>query len=212
MTVLTMEMRGPRGVRHAVTEFVRATLPVYVDGCRAAWGVTAAELPLPVSAPDDPRTDAYLPHEPKAVDRWPLIAVTSGRRTQRHIDYAADGSPVYEAKYPIRVYSWVKDAGYQRTQDQRDDLATAIQVMFLANTNLGSGGPLTMVPSSLVVDFSSVEAVKGERFIAAAYVGFDVQVIETLTDRLALPGEQPRDTVGSVTVTGSALPPHPALQ
>lgn len=206
------EMRGPAGIRSSVTEFLRLELPRRIVACRAAWGLDASRLPLPVSDPEDPRRDAYLDREPAAIDRWPLIAVTSGRRAQRGVDSdPVDGSPIYRATYPVRVYSWVRDAGFDATQDQRDNLATAVQIAVLSHVHLRSPGRrLSVNPSTLVVDFSAVTPVKGERFVAGSYVGFDLHAVETLTDRLALPGEQPRDTVSSVEVTGVPLP-HPAL-
>lgn len=213
MPTLSYEMRGPRGIRHSLSEFLRLELPRRIVACREAWALEDEQLPLPVSAPNDPRTDAYFEREPKAVDRWPLVAVTSGRRTQRGVDFDDDGAPIYRATYPARVYSWVRDEGFDRTQDMRDDLATAIQIALLSHVDLHSvGSRLQLVPSSLVVDFSDVVAVKGDRFVAGSYVGLDVHATETLTDRLALPGEQPRDTVSGVDVSGAQLPPHPALQ
>jgi hypothetical protein len=213
MASLTYEMRGPRGVRHAMSDFLRLELPRRIVACRAAWGLDDDALPIPVSKPDDARADAYFEREPKAIDRWPLIAVTSGRRTQKGVDFDDDGSPVYRATYPVRVYSWVRHEGFDATQDMRDDMATAIQIALLSHVDLHSpGARLSIVPASMVVDFSDVSPVKGDRFVAGSYVGLDVNATETLTDRLALPGEQPRDTVSGVDVSGAQFPPHPALQ
>ncbi len=209
---LTYEMRGPRGVRHAVAEFLRVRLPQHIVGCRLAWDLLDEELPIPVSAPDDPKADAYFAREPGDIDRWPLIAVTNGgRRTQSEVDRDDDGSVVYRAVYPLRVYSWVKTEGFDATQDMRDDMATAVQIALLSHIHLDSiGDRLSLLPSTLTVDFSAVAAVKGDRFVAGSYVGVSVAATETLTDRLALPGAQPRDTVTTVTAEGSVLP-HPAL-
>lgn len=209
-------MRGPRGVRHAVTGFLRAELGRRIEACREAWDLLDHELPAPVSAPDDPARDAFLEREPAAIDRWPLIAVTSGRRTQRGVDLADDGDPQFRATYPLRVYSWVRSEGWDATQDLRDDLATAVQVTVLSDLRLGTDW-LVAAPSTLVMDFSSVQKVKGDRFVAGAYVGFDVHAVETLTDRLALAGGAVRDTVARVGASGllddgSLIPPHPALQ
>lgn len=213
MTAASTEMRGPVGVRHGVTEFLRAVLPSHLEACRTAWGLQPAQLPAPVSEPDDPRKDAYIDHEPRAIDRWPLVAVTSGRMLQRAQDFSIDGDPIYRSIYPVRVYSWVRADGEEETQRMRDDYGTAIRVAFLAHVNLADiSGRFAVVPSTVVLDFSDVAPVKGDRFVAGSYVGFDLHVTETLTDRLALPGAQPRDTVDLVTATGSVLPPHPALQ
>lgn len=207
------EMRGPSGVRLGVCEFLRAVLPGHLEGCRVAWGLSEKQLPTPASFPEDPRRDAYYDREPRAIDRWPLVAVTSGRMTQRATDFSAEGDAIYRSTYPIRVYSWMRAAGFDETQRMRDDFGTAIRIAFLAHINLADmSGRFAVVPSTVVLDFSDVAPVKGDRFVAGSYVGFDLHVAETLTDRLALPGEQPRDTVSVVNVTGSVLPPHPALQ
>jgi hypothetical protein len=212
MAGLTYEMRGPAGIRHAVCEFLRADLPRRAEACRDAWDLLDEELPLPVDDPNDPKRHGYFAREPAAIDRWPLIAVTSGRRSQREFDRDDDGSPVFRATYPVRVWSWVRDSGFDATLDLRDNLMTCIQVAVLSNVTLGSvGGRLQMTPASLVADPSQVRKVEGDRFVAGSFVGFDLVALETLTDRLALPGAQPRDTVRVVTAESDVLPPHPAL-
>lgn len=212
MSALTYEMRGAVGIRHTVCEFLRSRLPRHAQACREAWDLLDEELPIPVSAPGDPKADAYFPRDPAAIDRWPLVAVLTARATSRESDRDDDGSPIYRVTYPTRVYSWVKDEGWDATQDMRDNLAAAIQVTLLSHTNLDSiGGRLAIVPSTLVVDPSALAKVQGDRYVAGSFVGIDVIATETLTDRLALPGAQPRDTVAAVTATGEVLPPHPAL-
>lgn len=210
---LETEMRGPAGVREDVRDFLRELLPPHLEACRAAWGRSEAELPLPVSEPDDPRKDAYFAVEPAAIDRWPMIAVTTGRYTQRgQVDFSIDGDPQYDGTYPVRVYSWVRAAGFEACQRMRDDFGTALRVAFMAHTRLAvPSGQFTVIPSSVVIDFSDITPVRGDRFVAGSYVGFDLRVLETLTDRLALPGQQPRDTVSGVTASAGLLPPHPAL-
>lgn len=209
---LTYEMRGPRGVRHTISDFLRSELPRTIRAAREAWDVVDEELPIPVSDLNDPKRDAFFDREPAAIDRHPMVAVTSGRRSQRATDFEEDGSPVFIATYPIRVFSWVMDEGWDRTQDMRDDMATCIAITLLAHVDLGSVGRwLQMVPSTLVTDFSAVAKGKGDRYVAGSFVGFDVRATETLTDRLALPGGQPRDTVARVSATGTLLPSHPAL-
>lgn len=210
---LTYEMRGPRGVRHAVTNFLRANLPRHIEACREAWDLLDEELPIPASHPDDPRKDAYFEREPAAIDRWPMIAVTTGRRTQRETDRDPDdGSPVARATYQLRVYSWVRAEGWDETQDMRDDLATAVQVCLLSHVTLDSiDGRLQIAPSTLTVDPSDVVKVQGDRYVAGSFVGVELHAVETLTDRLSLPGAQPRDTVQTVIVDGEVLPAHPAL-
>lgn len=207
-----MEMRGPRQVRHAVSEFLRSDLPVRIPRLRVIWDLLDAELPVPDPS-RDPKLDAYVPREPSALDRWPLIAVTSGRLTGRKVDTNDVAEPQYGVRYPIRVFSWVRSEGWETTQDMRDDMATAVRIALLSRPLLlaGTGLDLRVDESTLTTDFSEVTPVKGERFVAGSYVGFDLQATETLTDRLAFPNGGQRVTVSDVTTTGSTLPVHPAL-
>lgn len=198
------ELRGPRGVRHAIAEFFRANLPDYARGCEAAWDTT---IEVPVSEPGNPRRDAYFDRDPSAIDRWPMLTVSSGRRTQSELarDYDTP-DPVMSAKYPIRVFTWVKAAGWDEALDARDDLATTVQVAALSNLTLGTDF-LLIDPSTVVVDFSNIEAVRGDRFVAGSFVGFDVEATETLTERLALPNTYTGDRVDSVSTATRVLPP-----
>lgn len=203
---LPSELVGPAGIRNDLCDFLRSWLPVHIGGNRAALGLTPDRLPLPVSAPTDPRKDAYYPREPTAIDRWPLVAVTSGRRIQRGYDTTDDGSVQYLATYQIRVYSWVKAVGFSETEDQRDNFGSAVLTTFLSHLTCGTDGRLQVVPATVVMEFSSMQKVTGDRVVAGSYVGFDLYATETLTDRLAHPLQQPRDTVSGVNAAGTVLP------
>jgi hypothetical protein len=206
-----MEFRGPQGVRDQITGFLRAAVPAHAAAALEAWGLTAAQLPTPVDNVDDPRADGYFDREPAALDRWPLIAVTSGRRTQKAIDTDLDltgvASITYRCLYPVRIYAWVRDGSHDLVVDQRDNLATVIATAVLAQPGLGTTGDLEADLKTIVLAPSDVSPVKGDRFVAGAYVGFDCYAIETLSDRLALPGAPERDTVSGVTAAAGVLPP-----
>ena len=200
------ELRGAVGVRRDVAEFYREWLPKHAGGCSQAWGVP---VEVPVSRPDDKRADAYFDRDPAALDRWPLLSVSTGRRTLTEQDRALDGEPVITSTYPVRVFTWVRNSGWDATQDARDNLAAAVQITTLAHRSMESDH-LHVVASTLVVDVSNVEAVTGDRFVAGSFVGFDLRVVETLTDRLTLPtmpGQDRVGTVDSVSVSGRVLPP-----
>jgi hypothetical protein len=200
------QMRGPFAVRHDVISFLRLWLPDHIEAFSTAHGLAAGRVPVPVDDAD-PKKDAYFDREPAAVDRWPMVYVDSGRRTTRAMDFTDDGSVQYFCTYPIRVFCWVKDEGWDRTIDMRDDLATCLQITFLAHTDLGSAGRLELVPSTVVTDYSRIEKVTGDRYVAGAYVGFTLNAVETLTDALAMPQHPERDTVSTVNVTGIVMPP-----
>lgn len=208
---LRFEMGGPLRVRHQLTAFYRALFPQHLAAYTEAWGLDPEVMVAPASTPGDPRTDAYLPREPDLVDRWPLLAVTTGRAVQGgERDFDADGNPQYRVTYPVRVYTWVKAEGFGATQDLRDDYGTVARITALSHNDLGTAGALQLVPSTVLTDFSAVAGVKGDRFVAGSYVGFNVIALETLTDRLALPGGPPRDTVIGVNAVTSPLPTPPA--
>ena len=198
-----MELRGPGAIRHQIAVFLAAELAVRIPAVRALWLLSEEALPVPAS-------DAYYAEANTAADQWPMIAVTSGRMSTRGTDFE-DGQPQFRSTYPIRIYGWVRANGYQETADMRDDLATVLRMTVLSRVNLGTPGWLVAAPSTLVVDPSQIFAVKGDRFVAASYVGFDVHATETLTDRLATPNAPSRRTVADVRIAGTLLPPPPAL-
>jgi len=199
-----MEMRGVRGVRLAIAAYLRSELPGHIEAAQLAWGLTAEELPVPVAS-SDPREDAYFAREVEALDRWPLIAVASGRLTSRPSDFTDDFDEVYRSVLPVRVFAWSRAEGRAQVQDMRDDFANVVRACLLADPQLGTAGDLLLSPETMVIDPSRPDKVKGERWIAGAYIGFDVVVGETLTDRLAHPGQQPRDTVSTVTASAATL-------
>lgn len=202
-----MEMRGTRGARLLVATYLRVVLPEHIVAARLAWNLTDEQLPIPVSSVD-PKLDAYFPREVEVLDRWPLIAVASGRLAQRATDFTDDFEERYRSTVPMRVFGWVRHEGREEVQDVRDDFATCIRAALLADPTLGTDDAL-LDPTSMIVDPSRPDKVKGERWIAGAYIGFDLAIGETLTDRLAHPGEQPRDTVSLVSASPSILPDQP---
>jgi hypothetical protein len=196
------EMRGPAGVRGRLAAFYRGWLPQHVVAARAAWGLTEEQLPVPVADPDR-RKDGYFAGDPPAIDRWPMLSINSGRRTQRGVDTDETGQQQFRSIYPIRVFTWVKVEGREEAQAMRDDLATLVQVTTLAHHDFGTAGRFQLQPATMTTDFSRVEPVKGDRFVAGSYVAFDLAVVETLTDRLAMLTAVPRDTVSGVNATAT---------
>lgn len=203
-----MEMRGTRGARLVIAGYLRARLPAHVEAYRAAYDLTAEELPVPVSS-SDPKEDAFYAREVEVLDRWPLIAVGSGRLAQTASDFTDDFDEVFRSTLPVRVFGWVRADGRAEVQDMRDDFATAMRACLLADPQLGTNGDVMLSPGTMVVDPSRPDKVKGDRWVAGVFVGFDVVIGETLTDRLAHPGEQPRDTVSTVTASPSIITDQP---
>ena len=203
MTDLTM--RGPKLLRHLTCDWLKAEVPGRFPVLRQAWQLDEEQLPLPVR---------YDPHPPRALDEFPIVAVVSGQRTSRPSgDRSALGEAQWTVETPMRVFGWVRAREYAPTADLRDDFISALEVCVKAVPTMRGvgGGNVVILSTTVVTDFSDVEAVKGDRHIAGGYVGFTIRATETLSDSLAYPVVQPGRTVSSVTVQGAVLPTADAL-
>lgn len=209
-------MRGPAQLRAALADYLAADLPARFPSLRRAWGLDEDTLPLP---------KRYFPHEPLALDDFPVVAVVTGRgRITPVADRDADGSAQYTSAYPARLFGWVRGQGMAATLTLRDDFIAALQVTLLASPTVGGAGSgqLRIFPP-LDVDYSGVDAVKGDRYVAGGFVGFTLSATETLGRGLTHPAWQDPATLGGgvahaespwgVTVTsvhaqGRALPTY----
>jgi len=166
------DFRGPSNARRAVADYLRGpALQRTLERLRADWQLDEADLPA---------ADVVSQVEPAALDRFPLIAVTSGgQRRLRRVDLLPDAD-VFSATYPVRVYVWVRESGRERVVDVRDDLATAVMVSLVEDVTLGRSD-MRVEDGAMSVEPSDVTPVHGDRFVAGAYVGFDLTVEEQLT-------------------------------
>lgn len=192
-------MRGVRAAKELVAGFLRAELPPYLVSVRLDWDLTADELPDPVD---------YLAREPAGtLDRYPLVAVTGMRAPRyRRLETIGDAS-LFEVTYALRVFVWVLATGFEETIDRRDDLTQAVVNLLLDAQVFAPDQNARIEETTLAVDYSDVTAGKGDRFLAGAYLAFELRVEETLqrSDRV-------RGTVSVVAVDGEVFgPEHPAL-
>jgi hypothetical protein len=189
---MTLAMHGPRPVRHAIRDFLFVEFPKTIIALRAELGLEDDQLPLP----DGP--DSYLPREVENLDRFPLLAVSVGRGATGHVELLDGGRSLYRTTYDVQVFDWIRGEGWNETQDMRDDHGTALRLTLLRNQTFGGREDMVLVESTMVQEFSEVQPVKGDRFVAGSFVGFSVQVDEVL---IPINASQ-LSTVEEVAVTG----------
>lgn len=187
-------MHGVTTAKQYVTDFLEAELPVYLATLRAEWDLSESDIPDPV---------AYYPHEPVKLDRWPMIATSAVRMGRLIATEQTELGAVYTMRYSIRTFVWVRQEGFASVVQTRDGLSCAVRIALLDKPWLNVSDQRALVEeTTLTEEYSDVTAVKGDRYVAGSYLGFDLLVEEEL-DRAT------RGTVNSTQV--EVVPAHPAL-
>lgn len=187
-------MRGSAVAKQYVTDFLEESLEGYLNTLRTEWGLDSSRLPSPV---------AFFPHEPHLLDRWPMVATSAVRMARLTLQEQTRLGSTYTMRYSLRTFVWVSQRGFGDAIEARDSLTTAIRIALLDMPWLGLlDQRALMEETTLTEEYSDVTAVKGDRYVAGSYLGFDLLVEEEL-DRTA------RGTVNSTQV--EAVPAHPAL-
>jgi hypothetical protein len=190
-------MRGARAAKTFVAEFLRAEFPSHLAVVRAELDLEESDLPAPVR---------YKVNETQALDEWPMIAVAAVRVLRmRRREVRPPDTVFYDVTYSLRAYLWVRETEWDHAIEVRDDLSGALRRLLVDRQTLKVAGDVARVREETVVEeFSDVTPVKGDRFVTGSYVGFDLELEETLT-------RAGGGTVGRAVVLGDALP-HPALE
>lgn len=204
-----LKMHGPTYGREIITQWLRAQFPSILQDLRVEWGMNESQLPDPV---------LYVSREPDELDRWPLIAVTTGiEAVTRRLEHDTEGGN-YLASYPVEVYSWVRAEGKGPTIEMRDAMATAIKVALLMYPTFGrTDEDVSLNEATFEQRYSELQHVKGERYVAGSLSAFGLQVYENTGPF----GSQVSHTVATTAVSGysegtpfaqpTPLPEHPAL-
>lgn len=196
---MTTTTRGVGQAKRTVAGFLRTQMPAHLARLRTEWGV---ELPDFVDFEHNPL---------KALDRWPILAVSAmGLTGMSRTGYASQQPGVpevqYDARYDLRVFLWVREKEWDRVIDVRDDLTAAVRTLILDRPTLGDAEETYLIEENTVVeDYSDVAAVKGDRFVAGSFIGFEMRVTEGIGRPL---GATVQTVRGNVTVHP---PTHPAL-
>jgi hypothetical protein len=143
---------------------------------RNYWEVDEDSLPEPL---------LYLTYEPVALDHWPtLITVAISMPDLTRDDYDQNLNPQYSVRYTMRTYVWVKADGSEQCTEMRDNLTTVVRSALLDHPSLrtynNSSCDVLIEESSIREEYSDLTLIKGERVMAGAYIGYDINADEEI--------------------------------
>lgn len=189
MALPTLElMQGAHHAKYYVTNYLEGDLPARILDYRNGWGgLTDVELPNPIK---------YLSHEPVALDKWPtIITVALTTNNLERIGYAGgytnfstgsgsySGDPEYRVSYNMRTYIWCRGNNSENATLIRDRLTTVVRSALLDYPCLKTYEPtktfrVMIDEGSIREEFSDLTPLKGERFLAGAYLGYELSMDE----------------------------------
>lgn len=194
-------MNGVHFAKQYVNTYLQQDIPIRLIRYRNGWNLDSTALPDP---------EDYLAHEPLAIDHWPsVITVALSTGQMERIGFAGP-DPLYRVAYNMRTYVWVRTEGTAETTLMRDRLTTVVRSALLDYPCLKAYDSRTSFravidESTFREEFSDITLLKGDRFMAGAYIGYTLEIDEVVT-RLDLGTlEELRLTVKSVS-PGSELP------
>jgi len=177
-------MHGAHFAKQYVTDYLTGDLPTRVLDYRNGWGgLTDAELPLPVK---------YLSYEPVALDKWPtIITVALSTNNLERIGYGGGNTtaygmdPEYRVAYNMRTYIWCRGGNSESATMVRDRLTTVVRSALLDYPSLKATDPsrtfrAEIDESGMREEFSDLTPLKGERFLAGAYLGYELSLDEVV--------------------------------
>ena len=171
-------MEGPDSAKLYVTTYLAKTLDDRLVKYRNAWNLDDVSLPTPRK---------FLDYEPTAVDAWPTVITLVINTTDiERGDFDDAFNPIYRVTYSMRTYVWVKADRERATTMMRDRLTTVVREALLDNASLQSvdlrGQCEALIDESTMrEEYSDLTPLKGDRFMAGAYVAYDLNINETLT-------------------------------
>ena len=177
-------MHGAHFAKQYVTDYLLGDLSKRIIDYRNGWGgLTDAELPIPVK---------YLSHEPVALDKWPtVITVALTTNNLERIGYGGGNTtayamdPEYRVSYNLRTYIWCRASSSEAATLQRDRLTTVVRSALLDYLSLKATDPshsfrAEIDESGMREEFSDLTPLKGERFLAGAYLGYELSLDEVV--------------------------------
>ena len=178
-------MHGAHFAKQYVTAYLEGDLPERILDYRNGWGgLTDSELPAPVK---------YLSYEPVALDKWPTVitvALTTNNLARVGYGGGHDANhygmdPEYRVSYNMRTYVWCRAANSEKTTLVRDRLTTVIRSALLDHPSLKASDSsktfrAEIDESGMREEFSDLTPLKGERFLAGAYLGYELSLDEVV--------------------------------
>ena len=183
MAVTTIElMHGGQYAKSFVTAYLESDIPKRVFDYRNGWLVTDTELPTPVK---------YLSYEPVALDAWPtLITVAISTNRMERVGYMRGTEPQYRVNYVMRTYVWARGRNAEEATLCRDRLTTVVRSALLDYPCLNAvtaddygSFQAKIDEGSMREEFSDLTPLKGERYMAGAYLGYELAMDEVVMRR-----------------------------
>ena len=183
MAVTTIElMHGGQFAKAFVTAYLESDIPKRVFDYRNGWQVTDTELPSPAK---------YLSYEPVALDAWPtLITVAISTNRMERIGYMRGSDPLYRVNYVMRTYVWARGGNAEKATLCRVRLTTVVRSALLDYPSLKAvtandygSFQAKIDEASMREEFSDLTPLKGERYMAGAYLGYELAMDEVVMRR-----------------------------
>jgi hypothetical protein len=170
-------MHGPHFAKNYVTSYLQQDMPIRLIRYRNGWNVDDITLPDPLK---------YLSYEPVALDHWPtIITVAISTNSMSRIGY--DGAdPLYRVQYSMRTYAWVRTEHAEECTLMRDRLTTVLRSALLDYPCLKAiderdSFKVMIDEGTMREEFSDLTLLKGDRFLAGAYVSYNLEIDEVVT-------------------------------
>jgi len=180
---MVAQMEGPAAAKKYVSDYLAADIPTRLMNYRNTLLVDDSILPNPVK---------YLTYEPFVLENWPtIITLVESTRNMERVDYTANHDPIYDVTYGMRTYAWVRAVGPDVVTLARDHMTTVVRESLLDGPALRLSGTSPINPvgvnaeckideGSITEDFSDLTTLKGERFLAASYLSYELNLYETV--------------------------------
>jgi len=168
-------MYGPQLLKNFVNEYLKVEIPKRLIKYRNYWDVSNDELPDPAE---------FLDYEPATMDSWPtIITVALSGRGFTRVGHMRYGDPEYQVSYNMRTYAWARTEGGRSVTVMRDILIVVIRSALMDHPCLKRRNPqreAMIEESSITEEYSEITLLKGDRYLAGAYVGYELRIEEPI--------------------------------
>lgn len=176
---MVAQMEGPAAAKKYVSDYLAADMPTRVMNYRNTLLLDDSILPNPVK---------YLTFEPLAMDNWPtIITLVEGTRRIERESLASLGDPTYNVVYAMRTYVWVRAVGPEQVTVARDHMTMVVREALLDRPALrtaaqeGTDCDIKVDEGTITEDFSDLTLLKGERFLAASFLSYELSLQEVIS-------------------------------
>lgn len=177
-----MSVDGPWTAKTLITSYLEWDLPQRLIEYRNRWQLDDERLPDP---------QKYLSYEPVGLDAWPtIITVQISTSSFDRFEYTRAFDPVYRCRYQMRTFVWTRDVEPGGVTESRDRLTAVVRASLLDRPAMTKGPydnefhDISLDEGTLREEFSDITQVKGDRFIAGAYLAYEFGLNEPVTRRV----------------------------